>query len=610
MILLGAANLAALAVLLRLLLGGGGEAQPLAAGAGAAGPAAPDALGATAAAGPTAGPAPSQRGEGSARATPEALAALPDAASGGDEAGAQGTQRTTAPASEPAPGPASAPAAARAPVPGTAERDPGPLGAPRSHAPVTRDRGLEQRLRGLVERAVASAGEATGGAVTPANTTVALCVRRLGRPGILAARNADRPLRPASNMKLVTAAAALVLLGPDAGLETRVEAAGPPVEGVLRGDLVLRAGGDPLYDPAADGRVDHLLAPLVARLRSQGLRRIEGDLVLDEGLFAAPAPGPGWPDPSQYWQEHCALAGGFSANAGCLTAVVEATRAGEPARSFVHPLHHGLARTGTVRTVASPPLDVRVGVQGVGARHVVLDGTVPASVARWTSRFAHPDPVELFGNVLAAALAEGGIELSGSLLRERRPAGLVTLATLSTPVLSLLGPINTDSNNSVADQLFLALGGRIEGDPTRAGGARATARALERLGVPSAGLVQVDGSGLSRDGRITARQLAALLDAVLAEPGERAEAFLASLAVGGETGTLAQRLREPGARGRVWAKTGFIGGTSALSGILETDSGQRLVFSILIEYPRLSGLNNTHWKPLQNDLVKELLRHG
>ena len=465
-------------------------------------------------------------------------------------------------------------------------------------------------MRTRIADSLASAARATKDTVNARNTTVAVCVRRLGRPGALVALEADRALRPASNMKLVTAAAPLVLLGPDAMLETPFDAGGELDGGVLRGDLVVRAGGDPLFDPSADGRVAHLLAPLVADLRAAGLTRIAGNLVLDEGGYAAPAPGPGWPDASQYWQEHCALAGGFSANAGCLTAVVGATRTGELARAEVHPLHHGLARTGTVRTVALPPLDVRVGVQGVGTRQVVLDGKIPASVPHWTSRFAHPDPVELFGNVLAAALREGGIVLDGQVVRARRPETLRTLATLRTPVISLLGPINTDSNNAVADQLFLALGGRLYGEPTRAGGAKATAAALEKLGVSAKGLVQVDGSGLSRDDRITARQLAALLDAVLAEPGPRADAFLASLAVGGETGTLSARLKEKDVRGRVRAKTGFIGGTSTLSGVIETAAGEWLVFSILIEYPRFGGLNTSHWKPLQDELVKELLSNG
>ncbi len=577
---MAAANLLAVLVLLRLLAGPDGEAP-----SGSAARAVPATAGAEAA--PELAFEPLRQGQEST---------APGRLAPGERVWAQGASD----------GPALLATEVAAPPERPSVR---PTPAPTTTKPVRRERALEERLRARIGASLESARGATKGAVTGANTTVAVCVRVLGRPGTLAELSADRALRPASNMKLVTAAAALVLLGPGAQLETRFESAAPPRGGVLE-ELVVRAGGDPLFDPGAEGRVDHLLAPLVAELWARGVRRIEGDLVLDEGGYARPGPGPGWPDASQYWQEHCALAGGFSANAGCLTALVRATEVGALARAEVFPRHHGLARRGEVRTVASPPLDVRVGVQGVGARQVVLEGTVPASVARWSARFAHPDPVELFGNVLVAALGEGGIELVGGVRREARPAGLETLAVLRTPVISLLGPINTDSNNAVADQLFLALGGAVVGEPTRAGGARATGKALERLGVSAAGLVQVDGSGLSREDRISARQLAALLDAVLSEPGERAEAFRASLAVGGETGTLSDRFRQADARGRVWAKTGFIGGTSSLSGLLVTDGGRHLVFSILIEYPRHGGLNTSHWKPLQDALVGELLRHG
>ena len=95
------------------------------------------------------------------------------------------------------------------------------------------------------------------------------------------------------------------------------------MNGVLQGDLVVHAGGDPLYDRDAKGDVSKLLAPVVAGLRASGVTRIDGAIVLDEGAFQDPGPGPAWPSEKQRWQEFCALAGGFNANAGCLTAFVE-----------------------------------------------------------------------------------------------------------------------------------------------------------------------------------------------------------------------------------------------------------------------------------------------
>ena len=93
------------------------------------------------------------------------------------------------------------------------------------------------------------------------------------------------------------------------------------------------------------------------------------------------------------------------------------------------------------------------------------------------------------------------------------------------------------------------------------------------------------GSGLSRDNRVSARQLTALVEGVLARDPTSARVFRESLAVAGRSGTLEKRLRGTAAEGRVFAKTGWIRGTSALSGYVETLEGALLCFSILVEYP-------------------------
>jgi D-alanyl-D-alanine carboxypeptidase/D-alanyl-D-alanine-endopeptidase (penicillin-binding protein 4) len=163
-------------------------------------------------------------------------------------------------------------------------------------------------------------------------------------------------------------------------------------------------------------------------------------------------------------------------------------------------------------------------------------------------------------------------------------------------------PINTWSNNACADQLFLALGHAHGGAGTREGGARATRAALDRLGVSSAGLVQVDGSGLSRDNRVSAAQITALIEAVLRRGGKTAIAYVDSLAVAGMSGTLEHRTT----KGNLRAKTGFIAGTSALSGLVESADGRTLVFSILVDYPRFEGLNRSCWKPMEDEIVSAL----
>jgi D-alanyl-D-alanine carboxypeptidase len=235
---------------------------------------------------------------------------------------------------------------ARAPVPpalaSATEEAPAPQLPKPAARPLhnERDARLESRVRHHIDAALSKAREETRGKVQPGEVTVAVHLRELAVPGDVVAIAPERSLRPASNMKLVTTAAALVLLGPEWSFETRFASAAPIEGGHLRGDLVVRAGGDPLYDPEAAGEVEPLLAPALDELARAGVRTIDGQLVLDENGFQPAEPGPSWPAGDR-WKEYCALAGGFSANAGCLTATVRAGEGG-PAAVELHPRAHGL----------------------------------------------------------------------------------------------------------------------------------------------------------------------------------------------------------------------------------------------------------------------------
>lgn len=475
--------------------------------------------------------------------------------------------------------------------------------APRSSANGVL-RTVELGSRAIVARWIESARELSKNKVHAGNAAVAVCVRELGRPTSGEVDlGAERSLMPASNMKLVTTAAALALLGPSWEFQTQFEASGPIVGGVLDGDLVVRAGGDPLFDGRGNGDAEALLAPVLDALGALGLTTIRGDVVLDEGAFADPSPAEQWPPPEQHWAEYCALSGGFSVNRGCVTAQVTPTSVGALAHVEVLPRGHGFDERFGVRSVAEKKLVVHLGVQ---ADAVVVSGSIPVSGEVWTDSVAAPDPVLLFGRVLCAALERRGIVLQGRLLRRRHAPGGETLFTLRTPLHTYLDEINADSTNSVADQLLLALGNAVVGAGTREAGARATRDALEALGVSSDGFEQFDGSGLSRGNRVSARQIVALLESVVASDPTSARVYLDSLAVSGAAGTLASRMKSGPAAGRVHAKTGFINGVSALSGYVQRADGRTFVFSVLVNYPHMDGLNTSCWKRLQDELCELL----
>lgn len=476
----------------------------------------------------------------------------------------------------------------------------------RRPAAAARDAALEADLAALLDAGFVKARTARKGKLSGADVQISVSVRDAVTGAVLADLRADRSLRPASNLKLVTAAAGLYLLGPTGTFDTRYELGGEVADGTLRGDLVVRGGGDPIVRDGSFGAVEAYFDVLASKLDARGIDRIAGDLVLDEGDFLEPAPGPSWPSADQHWKDYCALAAGLTINAGVIEAVVRTRPGASRADVAVHPWPAGLPSDVDVRQVNGTINDVRVGAT---VSRLTVGGKIGRKLDGIDAAFRHPDPVAYFGAVLEARLAAHGIQVDGAVRRERGAPGGEHLVTVTSPITDSLVPINTHSNNSVADQLFFKLGHDFGGGGTRAGGEGAVRLALERLGVPTAGLEAVDGSGLSRDNRVSPAQLTALLWAVLHEldTAPSAGLFRDSLAVMGRTGTLDGRMRGTPADGAVFAKTGFIAGTSSLAGWLQTTSGRGIVFSIMVNYPSYGGLNNSAWKPMQNDMVLRLL---
>lgn len=476
----------------------------------------------------------------------------------------------------------------------------------RPAAPVDEfDLQLQEDLRKIVNSAVADAGQRSKGRVRPSDVRVALHVRERGSGRVRAALGDRQALMPASGLKLVTTAAALVLLGPSWEFVTPMEAVGPIVAGRLEGDLVLRAAGDPLYAADGTGRMEGRLSELSQALLRSGVRSISGRLILDEGSFPDPGPGPGWPSSKQHWQDYCALAAGFSANAGMLVASVKPTKVGAMASIEVHPEPHGLPRRYDTKTVAGSINDVRIGATPYAAS---VRGSIGSKLNEVEASFAHPDPVQLFASALLGEFERVGIDVPGGFVRRRNAPQGTWLGSMRTPLADMLIPINAHSVNSVADHVFFATGLAVEKQATREAGRNATARALERLGVSDQDLIQVDGSGLSRDNRISPRQMSALIDGVLGLESAASQAWLESLAVAGTSGTLEKRMREGPARGRVFGKTGWIEGASSLSGLARSVDGREYVFSILVSYPRKeSGLNTYVWKPMHDAIATRIV---
>ena len=471
------------------------------------------------------------------------------------------------------------------------------------------DGSLQTDLVARVQAALGRVSKESGGRAKGSECTVAFRLIDLETGQVIAEQDPLHAVESASNMKLVTTMAALVALGPQFEFETVAEASGPVEDGTLHGDLLVRASGDPLYNSSGGEAAKAELGRLARGVAENGIRHVTGDLVLDSEGFVEPGPAPGWPKPEGFWTASYGLASPFSLQGGLVTMLCSPRGEGQLCEVELTPWPCGLDLKASVAGVSGRGNDVRLGLVDV-RRDLGVSGTYGASNPPFAKEFRHPAPAEMFAAALRDELARAGVSIAGSNQSSfGKPAGR-PIAVLRRPWISLIEPINTDSVNSVADSLLIAMGHERFGIGSREQGARAVRDVLKDLGVDLTGFYQADGSGLSRDNRVHAQLLSELLVRSMELPGVAGDRFLASLALAGETGTLERRMLDGSARGRVRAKTGWIQGASSLSGIAETLRGRQVAFSMLVNYPRVSGLNNTVWKPMLDDLCERMVRDG
>lgn len=413
-----------------------------------------------------------------------------------------------------------------------------------------------------------------------ARAEVGVQVIRLGQDpagsAVIYARNPSLPLIPASNMKLLTTSAALQGLGGDFRFRTVLYQRGE--------DLVVVGDGDPtmgdveLLRPHGWG-VTTTFESWAALLKSRGVTSV-GDLVVDDGVFDEAFANPTWPADDLH-KRYGAQVGGLNLNGNCLDFFLSPGGRGtvvgyrlDPPTKYATIANSCLSGTKSAVWLTRKP-------QG---NDIILRGEINAANGTPISVTVH-DPTLFFGTVFAETLRSAGIEVNGRVVRQRGAdvASAVPLAAHETPIEVVIRRANKDSVNLYAEALLKRLGHAHDGQPgSWANGAAAIAAYVAGRGVTPGECRIEDGSGLSGANRTSVNALSRVLLADYYGPNR--QMFLDSLAVGGTDGTLDKRFRND-LRGRVYAKTGYIGGVRALSGYLRGRSGNWYAFSILMNGP-------------------------
>ncbi|MGC8667179.1 MAG: D-alanyl-D-alanine carboxypeptidase/D-alanyl-D-alanine endopeptidase [Chthonomonadales bacterium] len=410
--------------------------------------------------------------------------------------------------------------------------------------------------------------------------TMGVVIQHLATGRVLYSLNPGALLMPASNQKLVTSAAALAILGPDFRFITRVVAAeAPGPDGMVRGNVYLKGGGDPLLN-------DQDLDDLAAAVRKAGVRCITGGVVGDASLFTDGPYGDGWAwDDFSYAYSPEVSALNLNEN----VVIVECRpgrRAGDPVAVRLRPdVGFVQVRNCAKTAAAGEPSSLRAW-RVLGRNEIVVEGRLPlqgaadgGSVARVTVE----DPAKFAAAVFARKLREAGVAVHGPSGTGAAPQTGVEIAEHGSPSLrDLLPRMNKPSDNLMAE-CFLRMAGAVKnGDGSAAAGARSARDWFVRQGMDCTGLVITDGSGLSRQTLLTAQSLAGVLRIAARQPW--ADAFRASLPIAGVDGTLRNRMKGTAAAGNCRAKTGSLSGVSSLSGYVVSADGTPLVFVILMNH--------------------------
>jgi serine-type D-Ala-D-Ala carboxypeptidase/endopeptidase (penicillin-binding protein 4) len=406
-------------------------------------------------------------------------------------------------------------------------------------------------------------------------------VQSLKTGRVLYARNADKNLKPASTLKLVTTAAALDAFKPDERLRTTVETAGRlDATGRVLGDVYLVGGGDPnLSGRFHEGRITAVFEKLAEALRQAGVKRIEGRLVGHDGLFVGDRRGDDWGWGDLVWW-YGAEVSALSFNDNCADLRVTAgERVGDPVVVDRDPVSAHYRVLSTATTSAAGTAIALVLQRDPGTNVLRISGTWPLGQAPWTASVALEDPPRYAATVFAEVLKEKGIEVTGEVVTSQQalPQGRRTLALHeSEPMAEIVKVVNKVSQNLHAEMLLRLLGTRRGGEGSVRAGVEAISELLTRLKVADDTWAVQDGSGLSRSDLLTPHGAVSLLAGMARHP--HAEAFLASLPVAGVDGTLRNRMKNGAAQGRAQAKTGSLRHVNALAGYVSTRSGERLAF--------------------------------
>lgn len=405
--------------------------------------------------------------------------------------------------------------------------------------------------------------------------------------------NSTQPMRPASLMKLLTAAVALDLLGPDRTFETVVKTLGTVEGNVLDGDVVIVGGGDPSLGPRFSANPNDVTARIrewAQAIHGRGIRRIEGNILGDDRRYENEPVAIGW-DRMELGEWYSAEVSPLCFNDNCIDVLWSAGgKQGARAEYKLIPDTTYARLASSVRTGAPGQKSARLRYfRFADGNEIRARGSIPPNTRKYDYAAIH-DPATYTATLLFEELKRKGVVVTGNAFNRRDIEGedsatseTLVLATVKSPSLGEMLPVMLGDSQNLYAEVFARETALAAGQPASfLGAGRAIGLWLREKGLHRNGLAMVDGSGLSTVNRAPARLFA---DVLRHEAnGPNGELFRSSLATPG-TRSLKNRFRgedSAGLRDGLLAKTGYIDASHTLAGFFRHRNGAEYLFVIMV----------------------------
>ncbi|HYX29448.1 MAG TPA: D-alanyl-D-alanine carboxypeptidase/D-alanyl-D-alanine-endopeptidase, partial [Pyrinomonadaceae bacterium] len=428
-------------------------------------------------------------------------------------------------------------------------------------------------------------------------------------------QDANKFVRPASNMKLYTVATAFDRLTPDYHFVTSVYAKEKADDGKIKGDLIVYGRGDPSI-AARFNNGDYFkgINDLADRIVAAGVKRVKGDLVGDESYFNGAPVGSGWEWEDLTWS-YGAPVSALSINDNAIDLTIKpAATVGAPVEIVTGPPNASFISIANHATTSPKELARTLRIyRGLGANTLEISGTLPLGDAGFRGGVAIPDPALGFVTMLREALTKRGVKIDGKLRTvtdrsggsafPRMPAGFnspngtinqfpIEITSLSSPAFATIAAHTLKPSQNQYTELILRTLGRTQpqlSNETRNEsdeelGLQIVKNFVKQAGITDNDVALNDGSGLSRNDLISANTTVQLLTYM--SKHKYFAQFRDALPIAGVDGTLSTRMRGTPAQGNLRGKTGSLSSVASLSGYVTTAGGEHLVFSMMLNnYP-------------------------